>query len=125
MLAEMSKVKRQFVALFIILLMAPPVFAQGSIDEKPNAFAMTGDLLVARPIGLVMTVAGTAAFLVSLPFTVLAGSVAESAETLVVGPAETTFVRCLGCREPGYSNKDVERRKEAKERAEAEAEAEE
>lgn len=122
MLAEISKVKRHVVSLFVVLLLAPPVFAQGSIDEEPNAFAMTGDLLVARPIGLVMTVVGAAAFVVSLPFTVLAGSVAESAETLVVGPAETTFVRCLGCREPGYSYKDVERRKEAKERAEAEAE---
>lgn len=120
MLAEILKVKGKVVSLFIVLLMAPPVLAQGSIDEEPNAFAMTGDLLVARPIGLVMTVAGAAAFVVSLPFTVLAGSVAESAETLVVGPAETTFVRCLGCREPGYSYKDVERRKEAKERAEAE-----
>lgn len=120
MLAEISKVKRQVASLFVVLLLAPPVFAQGSIDEEPNAFAMTGDLLVARPIGLVMTVAGAAAFVVSLPFTVLAGSVAESAETLVLGPAETTFVRCLGCREPGYSYKDVERRKEAKERAEAE-----
>ena len=124
MLAQVSKVKREIAALFVALLLAPNVFAQGSIDESPNAFAMTGDLLVARPIGLVMTVGGAAAFLISLPFTALAGSVAESAETLVLGPAETTFVRCLCCREPGYSYKDVERRKQAKEAAAAEAEAE-
>ncbi|MEM6301242.1 MAG: hypothetical protein AAF749_05835, partial [Pseudomonadota bacterium] len=91
------------------------------VDEKPNGFAMTGDLLVARPIGLAMTVVGTAAFLVSLPFTALAGSVTESAETLVIGPAETTFMRCLGCREPGYSYKDVERRKARKEADEKKA----
>ena len=81
---------------------------------------MTGDLLIARPIGLVMTAVGGAAFIVSLPFTALAGSVSESAETLVLGPAETTFMRCLGCREPGYSYKDAERRRSRKE-AESEA----
>jgi hypothetical protein len=98
-----------------------PGWGQTSVDERPNAFAMTGDLLVARPIGLVMTAVGGAAFLVSLPLTALAGSVAESAETLVLGPAETTFMRCLGCIQPGYSFKDVERRQTR--RAERAAEA--
>jgi hypothetical protein len=58
---------------------------------------------------------GGAAFVVSLPLTILAGSVSESAEKLVLGPAETTFMRCLGCRVTGYSYKDVERRKQRKE----------
>jgi hypothetical protein len=107
------------------IFVAPGAWAQSSIDENPNAFAMTGDLLIARPLGLVMTVAGTAAFVVSLPLTALAGSVAESAETLVLGPAETTFVRCLGCLEPGYSYKDAERRRLARERKAAEAAASE
>jgi hypothetical protein len=106
-------------------MIAPSGFAQSSIDEKPNAFAMVGDLLVARPIGLVMTAVGGAAFVVSLPFTALAGSVSETAESLVLGPAETTFMRCLGCRVSGYSYKDVERRKNRKaenaEKAAAEA----
>jgi hypothetical protein len=31
----------------------PAGWAQSSIDERPNAFAMAGDLVVARPIGLV------------------------------------------------------------------------
>ena len=111
MLADALQVKRKIAVLFIALFLTSPTWAQGSVDEKPNAFAMTGDLLVARPIGLVMTAVGGAAFVVSLPFTILAGSVSESAETLVLGPAETTFMRCLGCLEPGYSYKDVERRR--------------
>lgn len=123
MLAQTVKVKRKLVAVLVALLLAPQAFAQGSIDENPNAFAMTGDLLVARPIGLVMTAVGGAAFIVSLPFTALAGSVAESAETLVLGPAETTFMRCLGCRVSGYSYKDVERRKLSKEEQAAKAAA--
>lgn len=111
--------------LLLTLLVAQPGWAQSSIDERPSAFAMAGDLVVARPIGLVLTAAGSAVFLVSLPFTALAGSVAESAETLVLGPAESTFVRCLGCIEPGYSYKDVERRQERRmQRAEEAAMAE-
>ncbi len=96
-------------------LLPQTLWAQGSIDEKPSAAAMAGDLVVARPIGLGMTILGTAAFVVSLPFTLLAGSVGEAADTLMIGPAETTFMRCLGCTNTGYSNKDVERnrRKEA------------
>ncbi|MEM6544930.1 MAG: hypothetical protein AAF680_08485, partial [Pseudomonadota bacterium] len=116
-----ASIRNSVVAVCLSVIVSVPTWAQGSVDEKPNGFAMTGDLLVARPIGLAMTVVGTAAFLVSLPFTALAGSVTESAETLVIGPAETTFMRCLGCREPGYSYKDVERRKARKEADEKKA----
>lgn len=114
MLAHISQVKRQIGLVLVALLLAPSGFAQSSIDEKPNAFAMAGDLVVARPIGLVMTAVGGAAFVVSLPFTALAGSVSESAESLVLGPAKETFVRCLGCRVSGYSYKDAERRRQRK-----------
>ena len=107
MLRLINKTGRQVLALFLSLLLSLPMaWAQGSVDEDPNAFAMAGDLVVARPIGLVMTVAGAAAFVISLPFTLLSGSVGESAEKLVMGPGEATFVRCLGCIEPGYSGKD-------------------
>jgi hypothetical protein len=67
---------------------------------------MVADLFVARPAGLVMTVGGTAAYIVSLPFTLLAGAAGEAAETLVIGPGAATFMRCLGCRETGYTYKD-------------------
>jgi hypothetical protein len=112
------------VAIFFAgcMLASQSLWAQSSIDERPNAAKMAGDLVVARPIGVVMTVAGTAAFIVSLPFTLLAGSASEAAETLMIGPAKTTFVRCLGCVNDGYSNKDIERnkaRKEAKGAAES------
>jgi hypothetical protein len=122
-MAAKSKAVQRSVALCLAAVLATPLaWAQGSVDENPNAFAMTGDLLVARPIGAVMTAVGAAAFVVSLPFTALAGSVSEAAETLVLGPAETTFMRCLGCREPGYSRKDLERRQQRlEERAEEDA----
>ncbi|MFU8764097.1 MAG: hypothetical protein ACNA7T_06215 [Haliea sp.] len=106
-------------ALLASLVTAAPLWAQTAVDESPSAGAMVGDLLVARPIGLVMTVGGTAAWIVSLPFTLMAGHAGEAAETLMVGPAESTFLRCLGCRETGYTNKDIERNRARREAAEA------
>lgn len=99
--------------LCMAMSLATPALAE-AVDETPDPFAMVGDLVVARPIGLVMTAAGAAAFVVSLPFTAMAGHVSEAAETLVIGPAETTFVRCLGCRNTGYTYKDKELREARK-----------
>jgi len=82
----------------------------GAVDENPHWFAMVGDFFVARPLGLVLTAGGTALWIVSLPFTLAAGNANETAETLVLGPAEQTFVRCLGCRQSGYTYKDIEQR---------------
>lgn len=101
--------RRAIGAVAIACILQPQLlWAQDAIDESPNEFAMVGDLLVARPIGAVMLVGGTAAWVVSLPFTLLSGHAGEAADTLIAGPLETTFMRCLGCRNPGYTNKDIE-----------------
>ena len=104
-----AKVRRTTVALMVSCMLVPQtLWAQEAIDESPNEWAMVGDLLVARPIGVVLTVGGAAVWLVSLPFTLLAGNASEAAGTLIGGPAETTFMHCLGCRNPGYTGKDAE-----------------
>ena len=97
------------------MLASQSVWAQSSTDENPHFVKMAGDLVIARPIGIVMTAAGAAAFVISLPFTLLAGSVGEAAESLMIGPAKTTFVRCLGCTNTGYTNKDIENNRARKE----------
>ena len=108
-----TRARRALVALMIGCLLLPQaLMAQEAVDESPNEFAMVGDLLVARPLGAVITVAGAAVWLVSLPFTLLSGHASEAAGTLILGPAETTFMRCLGRRNPGYTGKDIERFKE-------------
>lgn len=113
--------RRAVTGLMIGCLLLPQLlWAQGAIDESPNAFAMAGDLVVARPIGAVMTVGGVAVWLVSLPFTLAAGHASEAAETLMLGPAEATFVRCLGCRNTGYTYRDIEQSKRNEEKAMAE-----
>ena len=113
---------RRLFAVTIITCLAMPqtLWAQQAIDDSPNEWAMVGDLFVARPIGVVLTAGGTAAWLVSLPFTLLAGHAGEAAETLIVGPGAATFMRCLGCRETGYTYKDVEQIRKARGDDEAE-----
>ncbi len=110
-----ASLRRLFAVMIITCLALPQtLWAQEAIDDSPNEWAMVGDLFVARPIGVVLTAGGTAAWLVSLPFTLLAGHAGEAAETLIVGPGAATFMRCLGCRETGYTYKDVEQIRKAR-----------
>jgi hypothetical protein len=106
-----ARTQRTTAALLIACLIMPQALwaaRGGPVDEDPNAAAMIGDFFVARPIGLLMTVGGAGLWLVSLPFTLLAGNAGEAAETLILGPGEQTFVRCLGCRQSGYTYKDID-----------------
>jgi hypothetical protein len=96
-------IKSRALTALIVAAISMPAFA--ATEERPNDWAMAGDILVARPLGMVLTLAGSALFVVSLPFTALGGNVTEAADTLVVGPAKETFVRCLGCNSAGrYSD---------------------
>ena len=70
--------------------------------QTPKAFAMIGDLIIARPLLIGATAIGVVAFVVSLPFTALGGNVAEAGEALVLEPGKEAFVRCLGCETSGY-----------------------
>jgi hypothetical protein len=113
--------KRATAVLAIVCMMLPQtLLAQDAIDESPNEFAMVGDLLVARPLGAAMVVGGTAVWLVSLPFTLLSGHASEAAGTLIGGPVESTFMRCLGCTNTGYTGRDIERANRDKEEETAE-----
>jgi hypothetical protein len=103
----MGHIKNVIIAISMALLFSMPQLSiagssSGVVIEEPTALAMTGDLLIARPLSLAVTVVGVAVFLVSLPFSLLGGNVGEAGKTLVVGPATTTFVRCLGCSQNGY-----------------------
>ncbi|SDS95100.1 hypothetical protein SAMN05216198_3238 [Halopseudomonas litoralis] len=102
---------RHTTAVLVGLLLAGSVMAneanfgyQENV-ENPGIFAMVGDLIIARPIGAAITAVGAAAFVVSLPFTALAGNTAEAGQELVVRPGRETFMRCLGCTKTGYGHK--------------------
>ena len=106
----MSQITRFFMAISMALMLSMPQLSLANsavVKEEPSPLAMTGDLIIVRPLALAATVLGAAIFLVSLPFSLLGGNAGEAGETLVLGPAETTFVRCLGCTQNGYK-RDVE-----------------
>lgn len=67
---------------------------------QPSAELMIFDGLVVRPLMLGVTLAGTALFVVTLPFSALGSNVDVAAEKLVVEPASWVFENCLGCLPP-------------------------
>ena len=96
-----SMVKRSvifvLVAAMVLVPFATPVLAgtQASKDNS-DAGAMAADFLFARPVGIVAIVAGSAIFVVSLPFSALGGNVKDASQKLVMDPVKFTFKRPLG-----------------------------
>ena len=87
--------------LCLTLIGIPGLPALAAEGDQPSAGEMAVDLVVARPFGVAITAVSSAVFLVSLPFTALAGGVGHAADELVEKPAQETFMRCLGCRVSG------------------------
>lgn len=81
-----------FIALTLIAT-SMPVLAD---DGAYAATAMAADVIIARPVGLVAIVLGTAVFIVALPFAAISGSVEPVARTLVAEPSKFTFTRPVG-----------------------------
>jgi hypothetical protein len=98
---------RTLAAALLLSIGASAAASSGSGDplytiQNPPAYAMIGDLLIARPLLVVATVIGAGAFVLSLPFTALGGGVGDAGQALVVDPAKAAFVRCLGCIGEGF-----------------------
>lgn len=74
--------------------------------QNPPAYAMIGDLLIARPLLIAATVAGAGLFVIALPFTATGGGIGRTGKALVVDPAKAAFVRCLGCTGDGYNKQE-------------------
>jgi len=66
------------------------------LSEPGSGEVMIADALVARPVGLVAMVVGSAVYVVSLPFSLLGGNEKQARQKLVVEPTEFTFKRPLG-----------------------------
>jgi hypothetical protein len=91
-------------AALSLVLATPQLTLAQAVDEEPSALAMVGDAIIARPLGLVFTVVGAVTYVATLPFSLAGGNAGEAGKVLVVGPAEATFVRCLGCTKSGYKH---------------------
>jgi hypothetical protein len=85
------------VAAALIAVPCGGVLAQENPYEKDrDPGAMTADLVLTRPVGLAAIVAGTAVFVLSIPFSVIGGNTGQAWQKLVMDPIEYTFVRPLG-----------------------------
>lgn len=76
-----------------------PALAAIEIDETdfgPSYETMVVDTVVGKPLQLVNAVAGTAAYLVSLPFSLIGGNADQAQQKLFVEPWDA-MGRCLGC----------------------------
>ena len=98
--------------LLVASVTATPSFAEAmddQVNERPSTGGMLLDAVVARPMLFAMTLGGTVAFVATLPFSAMGGNVEEAAKALVIGPAKTTFTRCLGCTstQDALKNRDV------------------
>jgi hypothetical protein len=87
------------VAALSLLSLQAQAQSASVIDDTPTAEAMTFDLFIVRPLGLLGTVVGTAIFIVALPVELITFDFADPARRLVVEPAKFTFTRDLGALE--------------------------
>lgn len=96
-------IKRQLLAAVLstscILALTQPTNAAIEIDETdfgPSYGTMAVDTIVGKPLQLATAIAGTAAYIVSLPFSLIGGNADQAQQKLFVEPWDA-MARCLGC----------------------------
>ncbi|MCF8045712.1 MAG: hypothetical protein K9J83_07605 [Desulfarculaceae bacterium] len=96
----MKKTGKMCLVLLVVAalaMMPASAMAEGNkVGKEASAGAMTADIVMARPIGLLSLILGSSMFVVSLPLSGLGGNVDSAARNLVVEPAKYTFKRPLG-----------------------------
>ena len=71
-------------------------FSGGYFGASGSGEAMVLDAVIIRPLSAVTTIAGSAIYTISLPFSLLGGNEQSAREKLVLEPARYTFKRPLG-----------------------------
>ncbi len=87
------------VSISFVLAVMQPAAAAIEIDETdfgPSYGTIVADTVVGKPLQLVTAVAGTALYIVSLPFSLIGGNAAQAQQKLFVEPWDA-MGRCLGC----------------------------
>lgn len=82
--------------IFALTSFAVPVLAGTSDDNDITGATIVGDVLFARPLGLLATVLGTTVFILSIPFNPNEDKQKIVAGKLIEEPAAYTFKRPLG-----------------------------
>ena len=97
--AVKQKLFTAFASLGLMAASMQPALAAIEIDESdfgPSYETMVVDTVVGKPLQLVNAVAGTAAYIVSLPFSIIGGNPDQAQQKLFVEPW-SAMGRCLGC----------------------------
>ena len=99
----MNKGLKQMIVVLVIsaIVLIPfgaAAMAQNHVnkDAQLSGEKMVADALLVRPVAVAATIAGTAVFIVSLPFSALGGNTKAAWKNLVVEPATFAFKRPLG-----------------------------
>jgi hypothetical protein len=88
--------KKLIVILLAFCLMLPSAVAFAEVEDDNDGAGMIVDTLVFRPLGAASLVIGSTAFVLSLPFAFLTGSVDKTYNELIKEPFDHTFVRSVG-----------------------------
>ncbi len=94
-----SKFLTAIVSISLIVAFTQPASAAIEIDETdfgPSYDTMVVDTIVGKPLQLVTAIAGTAAYIASLPFSLIGGNADQAQQKLFVEPWDA-MARCLGC----------------------------
>jgi hypothetical protein len=95
----MKKFKKIFLSLLAVSLVMGYLSSIGWAEDKWTKQDPVGqgwsamDVIFARPLGVAAGIAGSAIFVVSLPFTIPSGGVKEAANTFIVKPFQFSFKR--------------------------------
>jgi hypothetical protein len=96
------RVRKSVMGTAMSMVLALGLFSSGAgvasdfYNEEPTSGEMFADAFVARPLTLVASVAGAAAWVLTLPFTLPSGSAGDTGKAWVMDPLEYTFVRPVG-----------------------------
>ncbi|MBD7947533.1 hypothetical protein [Psychrobacter communis] len=93
------KLLTMIASVSLIFASMQPALAAIEIDETdfgPSYETMVVDTIVGKPLQLVNAVAGTAAYIISLPFSLIGGNADQAQQKLFVEPWDA-MGRCLGC----------------------------
>jgi hypothetical protein len=95
----MKRIIGTVLIVFFVLSLNSGVFAdeqKTTSKSEPSTAAIIADVIVLRPAGIIGTIIGGAAFLISLPVTVPTKTYKQTGDALFMKPANFTFSRPLG-----------------------------
>ena len=85
----------------LVVLLAVSFLFAGNVNANPAGSgsktpAIMADAFICRPMGVIALIAGSAIYIVSLPFTTMANGQEEAKRNLILYPYHYTFTRLRG-----------------------------